>query len=650
MSSEQIATEAESVQVEARNIGGISETTVEFEPGVTILAGRNATNRTSLLRAIMLALGSEETSLKADADHGEVKLSIGEETYSRTMTRQGDSVVVDGNPYLEDAEAADLFAFLLEDNEARRAVARGDDLREIIMRPIDTEEIKAEIERLNAERREIDERLEEIQEEERRLPELEERKAELTNRIEEKKAELETAEADLESLDGTVEESREDKEELESKLDDLRETRGELDRVRERIETENRSIESLEDEREDVKSNLNELEGDADVDATSIDQDVERLRERKRTIDSMMGELQNIIQFNEEMLEGDRNDVRSALDQGEKQGGAVTDQLVDSTTVCWTCGSEVQTDQIETTLDQLRQFRREKLETIREIEDELDELRTERREREQRQRRRENLENRLRDIDDEIEQRRDRKDDLQNEQAELERRLEDLETEVETLQSEEFEGILEQHREANQIEFEINRLNDDLERVGEEIETIESELEEQDDLKAQREEVKAALVDVRTRIDQIEERAVEQFNTHMETVLDLLDYGNLDRIWIERVERQVREGRRKVDRTQFELHIVRTNENGTAYEDTIDHLSESEREVTGLVFALAGYLANEVYETLPLIILDSLEAVDSDRISALVDYFSDYTDYSVIALLPEDEQALDQSYRRIREI
>ena len=38
-----------------------------------------------------------------------------------------------------------------------------------------------------------------------------------------------------------------------------------------------------------------------------------------------------------------------------------------------------------------------------------------------------------------------------------------------------------------------------------------------------------------TRIEQIEERAVEQFNTHMETVLDLLEYENLDRIWIERI-------------------------------------------------------------------------------------------------------------------
>lgn len=82
-----------------------------------------------------------------------------------------------------------------------------------------------------------------------------------------------------------------------------------------------------------------------------------------------------------------------------------------------------------------------------------------------------------------------------------------------------------------------------------------------------------------------------------------------------------------MDRTQFELHIVRTNETGIAYEDTIDHLSESEREVTGLIFALTGYFANDVYETLPLIVLDSLEVVDSDRISTLVEYFNDYADY-----------------------
>ena len=37
MSSEQIATGAKSVRVEARNVGGISEMEIDFEPGETIL-------------------------------------------------------------------------------------------------------------------------------------------------------------------------------------------------------------------------------------------------------------------------------------------------------------------------------------------------------------------------------------------------------------------------------------------------------------------------------------------------------------------------------------------------------------------------------------------------------------------------------------
>ena len=136
----------------------------------------------------------------------------------------------------------------------------------------------------------------------------------------------------------------------------------------------------------------------------------------------------------------------------------------------------------------------------------------------------------------------------------------------------------------------------------------------------------------------------------MESILDLLDYANLDRIWIERVEREVREGRRKVTKQVFELHVIRSSESGTVYEDTVDHLSESEREVTGLVFALAGYLAHEVYEDVPFMLLDSLEAIDSERIATLVDYLNEYTGFLIVALLPEDADALSDEYVRVTEI
>lgn len=45
--------------------------------------------------------------------------------------------------------------------------------------------------------------------------------------------------------------------------------------------------------------------------------------------------------------------------------------------------------------------------------------------------------------------------------------------------------------------------------------------------------------------------------------------------------------------------------------------AKSEREVTGVVFALAGYLVYDVFETVPFVLLDSLEAIDADRITKI---------------------------------
>ncbi|GAA0237927.1 hypothetical protein GCM10009000_061810 [Halobacterium noricense] len=92
----------------------------------------------------MAALGSEQASIKGDADEGSVELTVGDETYTRTLTRRNGAIVTSGDPYLDDPELTDPFSFLLESNEARRAVARGDDLRNLIMRPVDIKAIQAE--------------------------------------------------------------------------------------------------------------------------------------------------------------------------------------------------------------------------------------------------------------------------------------------------------------------------------------------------------------------------------------------------------------------------------------------------------------------------------------------------------------------------
>lgn len=635
----------------AENIGGITQATVDIPPGVTVLTGQNATNRTSFLQSIMAAVGSDEVTLKGDADEGVAELTIDGERFRRTVRRTNGSIVLGGDPFLEDATLANLFAFLLESNEARQAVVQQRDLRELIMRPVDTDEIQAKIDRLDRQRNEIDETLEELDSLKDDLPPLTERKRELEEEIDEKRAELAAKEEEIESADADVDETREEKRELESQLEDLRERRSDLESVRSDIDVQEDSIASLKRELANLEAEREELPDTPMGDREEIDRQISRLRERKRALESEVSDLQDIIQFNEEMLDGEETDVGDALTAEGSNYDELTDQLLESeTTTCWTCGSDVDPERIEATLDTLRTVRQDQMGEIRDIEDELEELQADKREREKQQRQRESLDREIDDLEAEIEQRETRLEDLRDRRDELSDEVETVETEVESLESEDFSAILDLHKEANQLEFELGRLESDFDDVVDRIATIEDRLNDQEDLRAEREEISDELETQRTRIDRIEQQAIEEFNSHMDEVLELLGYENLARVWIDRVEKTVREGRRNVEKTVFELHVVRTTESGATYEDTIDHLSESEREVTGLILALAGYLAHDVHETVPFMLLDSLEAIDSNRLADLVAYFSDHVQFLVVALLPEDAQALPDDYTRVTDI
>jgi DNA repair exonuclease SbcCD ATPase subunit len=643
--------EARDTAVEARvnNVGGIDETSITLSPGVTILTGRNATNRTSLLHGLMAGLGSTNVSIKGDTDSAGVELTVGEETYTRTLTRADGDVHTKGEAYLDDPELADLFVFLLESNEARRAVELTEDLREVIMRPVDTDAIEAEIEELQAECDDIERQLDNLQSIQAQLPELEQRRQDLEAEIAEKGAELEAAKQAIDDADQEISATHDQKDELDDALEQFRDARSDLEDVRYNLETERESVSALEQEVESLTHELEELPEIPATDVDDVESEITELRSQRDALDETVNDLQTVIQFNEEMLEGTSTEIAAALRDDDSRD-AVTDQLVDDQVVCWTCGSDVDGDSVEDTLNRLRDLRQEKLQERRELQSELDELKTEKATHQERKRQRSQLQTQLERTQRELEQRRERVEELIDERERLEERIDELETEVEDRQDDAQGELLDLHREANEIEFELGQLEDELENVTAEIDRAESELEERDDLQARREEISNEISDLRTRIERTEREAVEQFNDHMATVLEILDYDNLERIWIERREETVAQGRRKVQESIFDLHVVRRTSDGRTYEDTVDHLSESEREVTGLVFALAGYLTHDVYETCPFLLLDSIEAIDSDRIARLVDYVADYAEYVVVALLPEDAQALNPDYRRITDI
>jgi len=645
MDAEQVESTAE---LTAENIGGIDRTEVEFEPGITVLAGRNATNRTSLLQAIMAAVGSDGASLKADAEEGTVELQIDGETYTRTLERHDNRVETRGGPYVDDPTLADLFAFLLESNEVRRSAVTDADLRDLIMRPVDTAEIQAEIERLVDERRAVDDELEELEKLKRRLPSLEEERTELQAEIEDTKAELAEIESAIDAQDVDVERSREEQAEVETKLEELREVRSELEEVRYDLETEQESLESVRAKKRNVDEAYEELPDDPTDDIDALEQRIDQLRSQKQQLEAELNEIQNVIGFNEERLEDGSSPVTDVF-EGESEN-AVTDELLPQETVtCWTCGTDVETEQIETTVEKLQKSSKRLVGDINDIEAELEEV-TERRQTLQEQRREhERLERRRDELDAELEKTEARIEELSNRRDDLREEVERMESEIEAQENDSYEEILDLHKEANQLEYDLGRLENELERVQGNIETIGERLDEESALKTRREEISAEIEALRGRIDNIEQDIVEIFNDHMDNILELLNYDNIERIWLERRKTEVRDGRRKTTKTVFDFHIARKTSSGTTYEDTVENLSESEREVTGLLLALSGYLAHEVYETVPFMLLDSLEAIDAARIATLVEYFDDFGEFLVIALLPEDAAALDD-YRQITDI
>jgi DNA repair exonuclease SbcCD ATPase subunit len=639
------------VSVRLENIGGIGESTVGFSPGVTVLVGRNATNRTSLLRGIMIALGSDEVSLKGDADQGKVELTVGGETYTRHLMRRSGTIVAEGDPLLDDPTLPDLFAFLLESNEARRAVSRGEDLRDLIMRPVDTDAIETELDRRVSERQQLEDELSELQSLKDKLPKLEEERDHLRDQIEETKSELESKEQEIESFDFDVEKTRDEKTEHEEQLEELREKRSKLGDIRYDLNTERESLESFRSEREEFEDELDTLPETPSSEIEEVDTRLRRLRNRKQELETEISSIQNVVSFNEDLVAGGSSEVFDALESDGTDEERTTDRLLDDDGVtCWTCGSEVATEQIETTLDHLRKLSQRKISQLNDIDEDISELERERRELEKSQHRRDEINRQLDQLDRKISDSKDSIERLQESQESLNEEIETIEEEIEEVDDTDYDGVLELHRNANQLEYELGRLETEFDRVEENIASVEDRLAREDDIESDLEEIENEIEDLRTRIEQIEQSAIEQFNDHMDAVLDLLAYDNLDRIWLERVQEEVREGRRKVSKNTFKLHVVRTATGGTVYEDTVDHLSESEREVIGLVFALAGYLAHDVYEQVPFMILDSLEAIDAGRIAALIEYLEEYTSYLLVALLPEDASALPEAYERITNI
>jgi len=623
-----------SLTLSIRNIGGIHEKRVIFDRGVTLLTGPNATNRTSLLRAFTGALGGSAGVLRRGADSGHATLTIDGEEYTRQYERVRDTVHTTGTPYTDDETIVDLFVSLVEDNPIRRAVRVGDDLTDLLLAPVDTEELESEISSLQSERKHVDERLNSIDRERKRLPKLEERRASLQERISEVKSELDELRTRTEEVDPSETAS----DEAESLRREFEQTQTDLRRTEAELETQRSIRDELQSDLEGVREELDELDLRQE-ELEEAEQKIERLQGRETELSTTINALATISKQNRDVLAGDETGI-SELVRSESK---VAELDPDTQSIeCWTCGSQVERQAITSQLEAIEQLTEEKREERREVRSRITNLESRRDKIEQEITRHEELLSRETEIQRGLEERADAIADLVDEAASLREALADKQSKLEAVRTDDTGTELELYEQVSDLEYERGQLEQELRDVEDDISEIEYKLGKYDELEERRDVLTEQLESLRSRIETIERKTVETFNQRMETVLDRLGYENIARAWLER--------RKTGNDTTFELHIVREDESGTVYEDSVDHLSESEREVVGIVVALTGYLAHDVQERIPVLLLDSLEAIDAGRIEELVDYIKSTSEFLVVALLEEDAAPFEDSYARLNAV
>ncbi|WP_254861531.1 archaea-specific SMC-related protein [Halovivax gelatinilyticus] len=597
------------LELTVEDVGGIDRLTFRTGTGVTLVAGPNATNKSSLLRAVLFGVGADDVTVRTNADRARVELEIDGDRVERVAERTRHGLSIEGAGHVTDDRETLLlerFAGLTATNALRRAIDRGDDVENLLTEPLDVETLE----------RERHEKLDRKRELERTIGELEG----TTDEIERVRDERERAIERRDELDEEIERLAATQRSTDDELESLREERAdriaERDRLRERVRELEGSVDRLDERVDERAEELTEAEAAVETeDLDELTRERERLEAELETIDERLEVLQSVLSTNREMLE---SGARGSLGyEASLSGDALT---------CWTCGSDVPVETIEETTDEVADLVEAEKERRREFTPELDAVTDAIDDAERARRRVERCREELADAErtrDErrssLESQRERLETVRNRVDELDAEIADREAETDA----EADGELERARiERETARHEIDRLEDRI-----------TDLEgDQDRLEEAREAIETLSSEIATLTERIESRERElreAFNDAMDDLLGALSFERVERVWLD---------------GDFDVVIARTVD-GAVREDRLEHLAESEREMIGLVLGLAGYLAYDVAEISPVVTLDSLGAFDADRTASLVEYFADRTPYLLAAVHPE--QATELPYEQV---
>lgn len=644
----------ESLAIEVSNLGGIDHREENISPGITVLAGPNATNRTSFINALSTAFGVDAATLQAGRDEGYVTMDIDGAEYTHTVTRSETGTVTDGNQFTAGTRAERELAFLDESHPIRQLI-RGEfsptELRDQLMAPVDTTAIQQRISTLAQEKTEL----------KKQLDELETLKQTRTD----KQTQLERLQNELDQLESKRDEARQRVEQAEKSTEGISETitelTNEIDNKRERKADLNTVITEAEKTIEMARSDIDRLSSESpETDTADIDEAIQQLDQEKRSFKSEKDNLERQKQKIEDLLQTvksvilDQESITEIatnypIDATLFKGGPfesvvaqddpLTDTLVDSESdekTCPVCGTQVSTDQLDQVRAQFNDIVDPIESELEEVEDSISEIESDIRSLESDKKAIKDNQEDITEAEGDIRRAKDTRQGAEEELEEITTEISELEDELAEAQNEKNEEYIQAREDLTAIESNIADKQDEITAVKTEIKNADERLEEREELQEELKDKSDELTAERDKISDTESELEEKINDELETVVDLLDYDNIERVSVTARYSGPEESRD----TEFGLSISRNIDGIVQSDNNLDHFSGSERAVLGLVVALAAYLVHDVEDTVPVIAIDTVEMIDSDRLNTLLQHFGSRVEYLIAALLEEDAEAV----------
>lgn len=567
------------IEIEIENISGIRQGRATLPAGVTAVKGSNWQGKTSLIDALQVGMGTK-TALTEGAENGTVSLSVEGSEYEVRVERSQDGTVLTGGPYLSDEYdriRARLFAFLDETNEIRTAVRDGENLEPLLTRPLDFEDIDERISKLQTEREQVERELERATDAAERLPHVVEDIAEFEAELDD----LRERKADLQGSESS---------DSNANRDELSNARAERDRTESTIERLENALERLEEQLSEKREELDSL---TVPDESNLESELAEERRVLSDLERDLELLRSVYEANERILEEDRLGLVASVEHS----------VLDDSISCWVCGEQTDREAFEAQLDAIRAQITEYERRASEHREHVEELESKREEITAKQRRERDLEREIADLE---RQRTDREESLETARADLEalqQRIDDLEA-----------TVAETDDELTDIESQRKYVERELTELRETRSTLESRADRRDTLESERADLTDEIEALRSRKASIKRELRETFDKAIDEVVARFETGF--------------ETARLT--STFDLVVARDGR-----EASLDALSEGERELLGLVVALAGYLTFDVAEDVPLMLLDGLGGLADDNLQSLVAFLQEYPTYLVVTAYPE---------------